>query len=231
MVVHREALQVIKKVVRSFNYFVSELRAGHLDINIPTFLLKSAYYHLLSKNIFSDHTATILGIRNIETRGRLSVGVEGVGGTGWINRHDRTFVNVQGRLVIEGIVGVGKGCRICIHKGAVCTIRQCAITGLTNIIITHGLEVGKGSTIAWGCEILDADGHAINYEGKQEKDNAIVIGDHVWIGSNVKIKKGVHIADDSVVASNSVVTKSFTEKNVLIAGHPAKIVKRGVEWH
>ena len=218
----------MKNFIRSCGYFVSELRSGNLDINIPAFLLKSAYYHLLSKNIFADHSTTILGIRNIETRGRLTVGANG--NTGWLNKNDRTFVNVQGRLVIEGIVGVGKGCRICIHKGAVCTIRQCSITGLTNIIITHGLEIGKGSTIAWGCEILDADGHAINYEGRHERDNAIVIGDHVWIGSHVKILKGVHIADDSVVAANAVVTKSFAEKNVLIAGNPAQIIKRGVEW-
>ena len=29
---------------------------------------------------------------------------------------------------------------------------------------------------------------------------------------------------------NSIVTKSFNEENCVIAGNPAKIVKRNIEW-
>jgi serine acetyltransferase len=33
-----------------------------------------------------------------------------------------------------------------------------------------------------------------------------------------------------VIAANSVVTRSVEEKNILLAGHPAKIIKREIEW-
>ena len=89
---------------------------------------------------------------------------------------------------------------------------------------------GKGSVIAWGCELVDEDFHTINYEGRQKQHNAIVIGDRVWIASHVKILKGVHIRNHSVIAANSVVTRSFAEENVLIAGDPARIIRRGIEW-
>ena len=45
------------------------------------------------------------------------------------------------------------------------------------------------------------------------------------------ICKNVRIADNSIIGAHAVVTKSFSEKNSVIAGNPAKIVKQGVEWH
>ena len=35
---------------------------------------------------------------------------------------------------------------------------------------------------------------------------------------------GVHIADYTIVGANAVVTKSFDEENVVLAGIPAKII-------
>jgi len=125
---------------------------------------------------------------------------------------------------------MGRGCRFAIHKGATCILNGCSITGSTNFIIDHYLEIGRGCQISWGCEFLDEDWHKIYYEGRQEKDPSIIIGDHVWIGSNAKILKGVKIANNTVIAANSVVTKSFSEENVLIGGYPARIIKEGVSW-
>ena len=196
--------------------------------SIALFLLKSVYYHLLSKQIFAHHNTTILGLRNIQTHGQLFVGTSYVG---FLNKYDRTFLNINGELIIEGNVNVGKGCRFDVCTGAICVLRQCSITGQSNFIVANRLTIGEGSVISWGCEISDSDWHNIDYQGKRERDQAIVIGSHVWIGSHVKILKGVHIGNNPVVAANSVVTKSFGEENILIAGNPAMIIKRGVEWH
>lgn len=40
--------------------------------------------------------------------------------------------------------------------------------------------------------------------------------------------KGVEILEDTVVAYGTCVTKSLGEKNVILAGVPAKIVKRNI---
>ncbi len=53
----------------------------------------------------------------------------------------------------------------------------------------------------------------------------VTIGDNVWIGGNAVINPGVTIGDNAVVASGSVVIRDV-ESNVVVAGNPAKVVKR-----
>ena len=202
-------------------------KSSNSDVGLLSFTLKSAYYHWQKKNIFAHPNTWILGLKNIKTTVQLFIGNRYIG---FLNKHDHTFLNINGELQINGRVELGKGCRLDICHNAICILNNCVINGKTNLIIAHRLTIGKNSTISWGCEFLDRDWHQLNYEGKKEKSPDIAIGDHVWIGSNCKILKGVHIADNSVVAANSVVTKSFTEEKVLIAGNPAKIIKRDIEW-
>lgn len=54
---------------------------------------------------------------------------------------------------------------------------------------------------------------------------APVIGRNVDIGIGSKIIGDVTISDDIVIGANSVVTKSFLEKGIVIAGVPAKKIK------
>ncbi len=48
------------------------------------------------------------------------------------------------------------------------------------------------------------------------------IGNNVYIGPGAKIFGDIEIADGIVIGANSVVTRSFTEPNIRIAGVPAK---------
>ncbi len=57
----------------------------------------------------------------------------------------------------------------------------------------------------------------------------IKIGNHVWIGMRSIILKGVTIGDGSIVAAGSVVVKDVPN-NCLVAGNPAKVVKKNVKW-
>ena len=52
----------------------------------------------------------------------------------------------------------------------------------------------------------------------------VIIGNNVWLGSNVKVLKGVSIGDNSIISAGSVVTKSVPE-NVIAGGIPAKVIK------
>lgn len=51
------------------------------------------------------------------------------------------------------------------------------------------------------------------------------IGDNVYIGPGAKLFGAIEIANDVAIGANAVVTKSFTESNITIAGIPAKIIK------
>ena len=59
---------------------------------------------------------------------------------------------------------------------------------------------------------------------KYSTTGKIEIGDDSWIGAGVVILPNVSIGNKVVIASNSVVTKSFND-SVIIGGSPAKILK------
>lgn len=81
---------------------------------------------------------------------------------------------------------------------------------------------------------MDADERVENYKLRlrngypKEKGSVqsapIIIEDHVWIGFNAIILKGVKIGKGAIVAAGSVVTKDVPEYH-LVAGNPAKIIK------
>ena len=47
---------------------------------------------------------------------------------------------------------------------------------------------------------------------------------------NAVILKNSIIPDNSVIGAYSVVAKKFDEENVVIAGNPARICKRNINW-
>lgn len=65
---------------------------------------------------------------------------------------------------------------------------------------------------------------AIRNEG-YEFGYPITIGNDVWVGGNVVINPGVTIGNGVVVASGSVVSKDI-EDNVLVAGVPARVIRK-----
>lgn len=97
----------------------------------------------------------------------------------------------------------------------------------------HRLIIGKGVQVGTEVYIRTSDGHSIFNEGEDLPYNEpqdIIIGDDVWIGARCTILKGVEIPAHSIIGACSVVNKKFTEENTIIAGHPAKVVKRRVSW-
>ncbi|MBC7887152.1 MAG: acyltransferase [Ferruginibacter sp.] len=127
---------------------------------------------------------------------------------------------------------MGRGCRFDIGPGATCILKKNTyISPFTNFIIMHSISIGENCIISWNCQFLDEDFHSVEYENKKYgEDKKIVIDDNVWIGCSVNVFKGTTIAKGCVVAANSVVRGVFAEENCLIAGNPAKVIKRNVNW-
>jgi len=83
----------------------------------------------------------------------------------------------------------------------------------------------KGVQIAPNVGIITSN-HDIRNLDKRSKVKNVVIGSNSWIGMNTVVLPGVKLGPHTVVGANSVVTKSFREGYVVIAGNPAKVIKR-----
>ncbi len=89
------------------------------------------------------------------------------------------------------------------------------------------IEIGEKTLIGLNVEISDSDFHDLHPARRMSglpKTGKVIIGKNLFIGSNVKILKGVTIGDNSVIANSSVVTKSIPT-NVIAGGYPAKVIR------
>lgn len=97
------------------------------------------------------------------------------------------------------------------------------------IIAEHtSVSIGERCFIGADVEILDSDFHGLRVEQRamslREWARPVVIEDDVFIGSHVRVLKGVRIGRGSVVASAAVVTRDVPA-NVIVGGNPARIIK------
>ena len=56
------------------------------------------------------------------------------------------------------------------------------------------------------------------------------IGDNLFVSTGAKITTGKQLGDDVTIAANSVITKSFADSHVLLAGMPAVIKCERKPW-
>lgn len=195
---------------------------------LVSFLMRFFYKNFYGKNLVIHHKVSIKGVANILTNGQLNIGMSYIG---FMHKSDVTYLNIHGKLKLSSPYSIGRGCRFDIAKNATMTIGNGGyINANSTFIIMHGLTIGDNCVISWNCQFLDEDFHQIEYEGQKKGSNEIYIGNNVWIGCGVKIYKGSVIPDGCVIAANSVVKGTFLEKNSLIGGHPAKVIKQNVSW-
>ncbi len=95
------------------------------------------------------------------------------------------------------------------------------------------ISIGHDCMLSREIEIRSTDVHKIydlDTDERLNKAGDVYISNHVWIAARTIISKGVKIPGNSVVGAASFVNKGFDEENVVIAGTPAKIVKRNIRW-
>jgi acetyltransferase-like isoleucine patch superfamily enzyme len=87
------------------------------------------------------------------------------------------------------------------------------------------IHIGEGTYIAPNVGIITANHDPCNLEEYLDAKD-VIIGEKCWIGMNAIILPGVELGSHTIVGAGSVVTKSFPEGNVIIAGNPAKIIRK-----
>lgn len=88
-----------------------------------------------------------------------------------------------------------------------------------------GIEIGDGVLIGHNTTIATLN-HDFNPMKRQNlTPSKVKIGNNVWVGSDCTILPGVIIGDGAIIGAGSVVTKSV-DKNVIVAGNPAKLIRK-----
>ena len=101
--------------------------------------------------------------------------------------------------------------------------------GLT-ILDVGKVTIGENAQIAPNVSIYTA-GHPIHPDSRNsgyEYGIPITIGDNVWIGGDSVILPGVHIGNNVVIGSGSVVTKDIPD-NMIAAGNPCRVIREITE--
>ena len=95
------------------------------------------------------------------------------------------------------------------------------------------ITIGRDCMFANDIDVRTGDSHSIILEETNKRINPaenVLIGDRVWVAAHVILLKGTHMADDSVVATGSVVTRQFEKPGIVVGGNPAKQLREGIRW-
>ncbi len=133
------------------------------------------------------------------------------------------------KLIVNDDFSIYSGSRVYINKNAILILGSGYINNNLNLNCFEKIEIGNNVAISDNVSIRDSDNHEI-LNSNHVKTKPIKIGDHVWIGMNAIILKGVTIGDGAIIAAGSVVNRDVPAK-CLAGGVPAKILKYNVEWN
>jgi serine O-acetyltransferase len=92
------------------------------------------------------------------------------------------------------------------------------------LVIDPTTRIGKNCRIHMGTHI----GGAAQFVAPGEEHlHSPRIGDNAYLGPGCKIYGPVRLGNDVVVGANAVVTKSFADDGITLAGIPAKVIATG----
>lgn len=121
-----------------------------------------------------------------------------------------------------------ENCLLSVGKQSTFEDVQFALTENNSQII-----VGEDCMFANDVDIRTGDSHSIVSSKSMKRLNYakdVIIENHVWIAAHSTILKGITIKENSVVATRSVVTKSYDQSGVILGGSPAKVIKEDISW-
>lgn len=178
-------------------------------------------------NVLSHCAIDIAKSANVDVQGCVDMNLKRTRGS-----------KAEFRLLVEdgATLSFGKGrsyfkydSDVQVFKGAKLLIGSVATNIGLNIVCSDLIQIGKDVHIGRDVWIRDNNGgHNVIIKGYKDKA-PVIIGDHVWICSNVNITKGVTIGEGAIISANSVVT-SNVPAHCLVSGNPAQVVAENIIW-
>jgi acetyltransferase-like isoleucine patch superfamily enzyme len=137
-------------------------------------------------------------------------------------------IDRRGEVRFGRFVWIGDGTKIRCHEGAVEIGAKTVMGQECTISAYQRVRIGEQCVIADRAMFIDFDHGIVEVErpirlqGIYKRD--VEVGNNVWIGYGACVLRGVRIGDNSVIGTNSVVTKDVPA-NAVVAGIPARIIR------
>jgi acetyltransferase-like isoleucine patch superfamily enzyme len=123
---------------------------------------------------------------------------------------------------------IGHGSKIRVHEGEVRIGSKSVMGQECTISAYQHVEIGRECIIADRVMLIDFDHGVVEVErpirlqGIYKRD--VKVGSNVWIGYGACVLRGVTVGHNSIVGTNSVVTKDVPE-NAVVGGVPARVIR------
>ena len=156
---------------------------------------------------------------------------------GWRWRSDGPFflgrglelkIEPRGEIRFGRFVWIGDETKIRCHEGAVEIGAKTVMGQECTISAYQRVRIGEECVIADRAMFIDFDHGMVEVErpirlqGIYKRD--VEVGNNVWIGYGACVLRGVSVGDNSVIGTNSVVTKDVPA-NAVVGGIPARIIR------
>jgi acetyltransferase-like isoleucine patch superfamily enzyme len=132
------------------------------------------------------------------------------------------------RVEFGRFVWVGDGTKIRCHEGVVEIGDKTVLGQECTISAYRRVGIGEQCVIAARAIFIDFDHGVVEVERPIRKQGIymrdVEVGSNVWIGYGACVLRGVRVGDNSIVGTNSVVTKDVPA-NAVVAGIPARVIR------
>lgn len=211
-----KTLSIIKSII--FNFKVLKFNDA---IKIPILIS----YKIKIKKAYKGCVNINCSIRKF---GMIRIGLDG--SEAIQGRNGIVYLNKEknGKIVFNGSASLGEGIVLFNNSGTTIFGENFYCNKNCTISCDYNILFGKNVLIGWNVNVRDSDGHKVY--PKNNKSPNIIIGEHVWICSDVNILKGCNIGNDCVISYNSCCIGLDAQEYSLIGGYPAKFIKRIEKW-
>jgi acetyltransferase-like isoleucine patch superfamily enzyme len=134
----------------------------------------------------------------------------------------------RGKVTFGRFVWVGDGTKIRCHEGAVVIGQKTVLGQECTISAYKRVRIGEQCVIADRAMFIDFDHGVVEVERPIRQQGIymrpVEVGSNVWIGYGACVLRGTRVGDNSVIGTNSVVTKDVPA-NAVAGGVPAKVLR------
>jgi acetyltransferase-like isoleucine patch superfamily enzyme len=137
-------------------------------------------------------------------------------------------IGKRGTIRFGRFVWIGDGTKIRCHEGEVTVGAKTVMGQECTISAYKHVRIGEQCVIADRAMFIDFDHGAAEVERPIRAQGIykrpVDVGSNVWVGYGVCVLRGVQVGDNSVIGTNSVVTKSVPA-NAVAGGVPARVIR------